>query len=32
MEEDRSALEILTGKSTGRRPSESLGGDGRTIL
>ena len=32
MEKGRSAFKILTGKSTGKRPLEGLGVDGRTIL
>ena len=32
MEEGRSALKMLAGKSNGKRPSKVLGGDGRTIL
>ena len=32
MEEGRSAFKILTGTPTGKRPLESLGVDGRTIL
>ena len=32
MEEGRSALKILTGKPTGKRPLGGLGVDGRTTL
>ena len=32
MEEGRGAFKILTGKPTGKIPSEGVGVDGRTIL
>ena len=32
MEEGRSAFEVLTGKTTGKRPLEDPGVNGRTVL